>query len=151
MSNLERIGEIIVFDAFVNNNDRIPVVHSNVGNGRNIMFGNLGNNDDNNNNTVKQIIAIDQTISSFISVENDQPNSISSKLYQKYLKRVSTWLNACLHYEKQVDKKENDSNEKNKIGKHGVDIINFLKEKYSINDNTLAEAICRSRDLKRNC
>ena len=144
VSNLERIGEIIVFDAFVNNNDRIPVVHSNVGNGRNIMFGNLGNDDNNNNNTVKQIIAIDQTISSFISVENDQPNSISSKLYQKYLKRVSTWLNACLHYdEKEVDKKENDSNEKNKIGKNGVDIINFLKEKYSINDNTLAEAICR--------
>ena len=107
VSNLERIGEIIVFDAFVNNNDRIPVVHSNVGNGRNIMFGNLGNDDNNNNNTVKQIIAIDQTISSFISVENDQPNSISSKLYQKYLKRVSTWLNACLHYdEKKLTRKK---------------------------------------------
>jgi hypothetical protein len=53
---LRQIGELICFDAFLNNNDRIPVVHSNVGNGRNVMFS---------NGTKGDVIAIDQVVKCF--------------------------------------------------------------------------------------
>ena len=56
VSRLTQIGQLICLDAFLNNNDRIPVVHSNVGNGRNVMFSNGLNGD---------IVAIDQVVTCF--------------------------------------------------------------------------------------
>jgi len=58
VKRLSQIGELICLDAFLNNNDRIPVVHSNVGNGRNVMFGNHGNESE-------DVVAIDQVVSCF--------------------------------------------------------------------------------------
>ena len=53
---LRQIGELICLDAFLNNNDRIPVVHSNVGNGRNVMFS---------QGTEGDVVAIDQVVTCF--------------------------------------------------------------------------------------
>ena len=131
VKNLQQIGNLITFDAFVNNNDRIPVVHSNVGNGRNLMFGTVTQYDeDDKKNNKKTIIAIDQTISSFMTVENDQPNSISSKLYKNYMDRVRTWLLAILNYnafESETSHADDDHNNKS-LGKNGREITLYLKQ-----------------------
>ena len=119
-ASLEQIGEIIAFDAFVNNNDRIPVVHSNVGNGRNIMFGRLGTED--NCAVLKPVVAIDQTIASFANADVNDPKSISFNLCNKYKEKVRRWLYSCVNYGKQDSGFVEDSSSPT-LGKNGTDII----------------------------
>eukprot|EP00944_MAST-04C_sp_MAST-4C-sp1_P012912 g12912.t1 len=139
-ASLEQIGEIIVFDAFVNNNDRIPVVHSNVGNGRNIMFGRLGTED--NCEVLKPVVAIDQTIASFANADVNDPKSISFNLCSEYKEKVRRWLYSCVNYGKQDHDFVEDSSSST-LGKNGTDIISYLVGKYSQLDSDLAESICR--------
>ena len=145
-ASLEQIGEIIVFDAFVNNNDRIPVVHSNVGNGRNIMFGRLGTED--NCAVLKPVVAIDQTIASFANADVNDPKSISFNLCNEYKEKVRRWLYSCVNYGKQDHDFVEDLSSST-FGKNGTDIISYLVGKYSQLDSDLAESICRVMGLKK--
>ena len=139
-ARLEQIGEIIVFDAFVNNSDRIPVVHSNVGNGRNIMFGRLHN--ENIDAACRPVVAIDQTIASFANADVNDPKSIAFKLCNEYKEKVRQWLYSCINYSKQ-DRDFVEDSSSSKLGKNGTDIIAYLVGKYSQLDADLAESICR--------
>ena len=62
-----QIGELICLDAFLNNNDRVPVVHSNVGNGRNVMFSNGVEGD---------VVAIDQVVTCFTCALTRQQQTV---------------------------------------------------------------------------
>mmetsp|Transcript_12119 Transcript_12119/g.18303 ORF Transcript_12119/g.18303 Transcript_12119/m.18303 type:complete len:215 (-) Transcript_12119:278-922(-) len=72
----ENIGKIISFDIFINNGDRIPVVHSNDGNAHNIIVQASGN-----------CVAIDTCITSIHPINASSP-------YEVYSNRVERFLDA---------------------------------------------------------
>ena len=80
---LTQLGELIAFDALINNGDRVPIVHSNIGNPRNVVFSGATN-----------LVAIDQAMQSFAT-----NSKIGRSLYDDYVVRVGTWLRACLFEE----------------------------------------------------
>jgi hypothetical protein len=73
---LEQIGNIICFDCFINNSDRIPVAWDNEGNRDNILITTNG-----------AVIAIDQP-----TVTPPTTNSLSNTLVKAYQKRVAQIL-----------------------------------------------------------
>jgi predicted amidohydrolase len=73
---LFNIGRMLAFDAFINNNDRIPAVHNNDGNVNNVLISPGG-----------QLLMIDTCI-----VSIDPNNKYSKGLFAKYITKVKEWL-----------------------------------------------------------
>ena len=94
---LAQLGEMIAFDALVNNSDRVPVVHDNEGNARNVLFSHGPSTPGGGNDAASEAVAIDQCIT---SLSDSSP--VGAKLYAAYRARVGTWLAACLRYEGSV-------------------------------------------------
>ena len=95
---MRQLGWLICVDALCNNQDRVPCVHGNVGNGNNVMFSVGGEGD---------IQAMDGTVRPLavgVGHETDsnqirrasRGSSITEKLANQYTKRVRAWLRACL-------------------------------------------------------
>ena len=89
---LRQLGELTAFDAFLNNSDRVPVVHSNRGNARNVLFS-RGADDE-----ASDIVAIDQVVTSL-----SESSEIGARLYRAYTERVGAWLAACLRWSSEED------------------------------------------------
>jgi|EP00505_MAST-04D_sp_SCG-Rhode-Island_P001394 hypothetical protein len=133
---LTQLGELIAFDAFLNNGDRVPVVHSNIGNARNVMFSNGDQGD---------IIAIDQVITCFRTIEgkDSMKENSPTMLYNEYIERVRTWLNHCFQYESLENHGDFDrSFSHDDLGEGPLKLSTDLKMAYGL-DDTLAEAIVR--------
>lgn len=93
---LEALGAIMAIDCFINNLDRIPVVHDNEGNARNIMFGPVtGAADD------VFVYAIDTGITSLNSFD-----AFTRSKLQKYQERVGALLTLAFECEKNKDAEE---------------------------------------------
>jgi hypothetical protein len=75
---LARLGQLIALDVFINNSDRIPAVHGNEGNGKNIMMSACGS-----------VYAIDTCMTSI-----DPKNRHSQPMLQRYLRNVRNFLEA---------------------------------------------------------
>lgn len=91
---LRQLGWILCVDALCNNQDRVPCVHANVGNGNNVMFSQGGQGD---------VQALDGTVLPLTGINADcarlkhasRGSRITAELSMQYLDRVQRWLRAC--------------------------------------------------------
>ena len=90
---LAQLGEMIAFDALINNSDRVPVVHGNQGNARNVIFSHGPSAPGGGSDAASDVVAIDQCITSLSA-----SSAVGAKLYAAYKARVGSWLAACLRY-----------------------------------------------------
>ena len=106
-ARLKQLGWIICIDALCNNQDRVPVVHSNVGNGNNVMFSEGGTGD---------VMAIDGTVqpiggSTGTLRQGSRGSQRTADLAQDYKSRVRAWLRACFKLPKEAVGDEDDKDD----------------------------------------
>ena len=82
-SNADEMGDLLLAGGSGSTAHRSPIVHSNIGNPRNVVFSGATN-----------LVAIDQAMQSFAT-----NSKIGRSLYDDYVVRVGTWLRACLFEE----------------------------------------------------
>jgi hypothetical protein len=140
---LHQLGELIAFDVFINNNDRVPALHRNVGNAENLLFCSGGGRNG-------QLIGIDSVVTTFqtqyeddiedeVAWGNDANLKSQNKtawLYRNYIKSARAWASACLGFRK------DNSAKVDKLPEANAWLKEELKEAHGISD-LLAESCIR--------
>jgi hypothetical protein len=106
---LRQLGWLVCMDALCNNQDRVPCVHANVGNGNNVMLSAGGDGD---------VQAMDGNVHPLPCVsaggrlrQASRGSSITEKLSKRYMTRVRMWLRACLQLPEEVMGEEEEEEE----------------------------------------